>query len=143
MSILTVSHRTALDTAILLLRAAVGGILFIVGAGKVFGWFGGQGMEATIQGFVTHLHFTVFWAYVSTYTELVGGAFLVAGFLTRPAALAVAINMLVAGIVTLPMGFLATASYPFSLMVSAVVILLAGPQRFSVDEMIASRGERS
>jgi putative oxidoreductase len=120
----------------LLLRCTVGIILFGGGAGKVLGWFGGRGMETTVNLFVTKQGFTPLLAYMSSYTELLGGFLLIVGLLTRPAAFAVMINMTVAGIVSLPKGFLAGAAYPFSLMVSAMIILLAGPMLFSLDSLI-------
>jgi putative oxidoreductase len=114
----------------------VGTILFIGGAGKAFGWFGGMGVEATIQAFTTHTQIPAWLGYVSIAAELAGGALLVIGCATRLAALALAINMVVAGIVTIPMGFMAVAAYPFSLAVSAVAILLTGPMRYSVDAAV-------
>jgi putative oxidoreductase len=134
---LTATNDTLLGIALLLLRGAVGGILFAAGAGKVFGWFGGMGMEATVESFAAHSGISAPWAYLSTYTELVGGLLLALGLLTRPAAIAVAVNMLVAGILTIPMGFLAVAAYPFSLMASAAAIAVAGPMRYSLDAIIA------
>ena len=44
---------------------------------------------------------------LSCYTELIGGSLLTVGLLTRPAAFAVMINMLIATIVMLPKGFFA------------------------------------
>jgi putative oxidoreductase len=116
----------------------VGIILFVAGAGKVLGWFGGMGMDATINIFVTNMGIHPLLAYVSCYTEFIGGFLLIVGLLTRPAAFAIAINMLVAGIVTLPSGFMAGASYPFSMMVSSLVILLAGPMSYSLDAQFLS-----
>ena len=75
-------------------------------------------------------------AYLSSYTEFIGGILLVVGLLTRPVALAVVINMAVATIVSLPRGFVAGAAYPFSFMISAVIILLAGPMLISLDSLI-------
>ena len=125
-----------LSSCLLLLRITVGVILFIVGAGKVLGWFGGFGMQTTINFFVTKEGFSVLLAYLSSYTEFIGGILLVVGLLTRPVALAVVINMAVATIVSLPRGFVAGAAYPFSFMISAVIILLAGPMLISLDSLI-------
>ncbi len=128
-----------LSTGVLLLRLTIGYILFVAGAGKVLGWFGGFGPETTL-GFYAKSGFTPFWAYMSMYTEFIGGFLVGIGLLTRPAAFAVMINMFVAFCVTLPKGFLkGGASYPFSLMIIAVVILLAGPMRCSIDAFIFKR----
>ena len=129
------------STYIILLRITVGVILFVVGSGKVMGWFGGHGMETTIKFFVTKQGFTPLLAYMSSYTEFIGGFLLVVGLLTRPAAFAIVINMAVAGIVSLPRGPIAGAAYPFSLMISALIILLAGPMLFSLDSLLLRSGE--
>jgi putative oxidoreductase len=121
------------DISILLLRITIGVILFVVGTGKVLSWFGGMGMEKTLFFLVTKQGFSVLLAYMSAYTEFIGGFLLIIGLLTRPAAFAVMINMTVAGIVSLPRGFITTAAYPFSLMITAIIILLAGPMKFSLD----------
>jgi putative oxidoreductase len=134
--LLTKNNSTLLSTCLLLLRITVGVILFIVGSGKVLGWFDGFGMETTIKFFVTKPGFTPLLAYMSSYTEFIGGFLLIVGLLTRPAAFAVMINMTVAGIVSIPKGFVVGAAYPFSLMVSAIIILLAGPMSFSLDSFI-------
>ena len=68
----------------------------------------------------------------------IGGFLLIVGLLTRPAAFAIMINMLVAVLVTLPNGFLVGASYPFSMMVSSIIILLAGPMAYSLDACLLS-----
>ena len=140
MKLLTGTNATLLDISLLLLRLAVGIILFAAGAGKVFGWFGGQGIDATIDIFVTKMGIHPVLAYLSCYTEFIGGFLLIIGFFTRPAAFAITINMLVATFVTLPNGFLVGASYPFSMMVSSLVILLAGPMAYSLDACLVSGG---
>ena len=139
MGVLTSTHPRLQHLSLFLLRATIGGILFFAGAGKAFGWFGGMGLDTAIANF-SHAGITPFWAKVSTYTETFGGPLLLVGFLTRPVAVAVTINMLVAGIVALPMGFQAYACYPFSLMITSLVILLAGPMDYSVDVLFFRRG---
>ena len=140
--LLTGTNDKLLGTCILLLRCTIGGILFVVGAGKVFGWFGGIGLEVTIQMFVTKAGIPAPLAYLSCFTEFVGGLLLILGLLTRPAAFAVTINMLVATIMTMPRGFIAFASYPFTLMIIAIVIMLTGPMFYSFDHLIANSGDR-
>jgi putative oxidoreductase len=143
MNLLNETNTTLLNVSMLLLRLAVGIILFVAGAGKVLGWFGGMGMDATINIFVTNMGIHPLLAYLSCYTEFIGGFLLIVGLLTRPAAFAITINMLVAGIVTLPNGFMTGASYPFSMMVSSLVILLAGPMAYSLDAWLLSGGKKS
>ena len=142
MKLLTETNTKLLSTSLLFLRCTVGTVLFMVGAGKVFGWFGGYGLEATIHAFVTMSGIPAPLAYLSTFTELIGGFMLIVGLLTRPVALAVMINMFVATAFMWSHGFIAAdgAAWPFSLMVSAIVILLAGPMAYSIDFWLSKRG---
>lgn len=135
--ILAGSNTTFIGLGILLLRCTIGAILFIVGAGKLFGWFGGFGITATLN-FYGHMGIPVVLAYLSMLTEFLGGIFLAAGIFTRPAAAAVLINMLVAFIKSLPAGFLTPggASFPFTLMLTALSILITGPMNYSVDNLL-------
>jgi putative oxidoreductase len=137
MKILTGTNKTLISFAILLLRFTVGIIFFMGATGKAFQWFNGFGMETTIHYF-SLIGISRFWTYVSTYTEIIGGLLLIIGFLTRLAAFALTINMIVAFIVTLPNGFIAQngASTPFTFLVCVFVILLTGPFMFSLDALI-------
>ena len=143
MKLLTCTNTALLDTSLLLLRLAVGIILFVAGAGKVMGWFGGQGIDATIDIFVSKMGIHPILAYLSCYTEFIGGFLLIVGLLTRPAAFAITINMLVATVLMLPNGFMTGASYPFSVMVSSLVILLARPMAYSLDAWLLSGRKES
>ena len=53
MKLLTETNAKLLNVCILMLRCTVGIILFGVGAEKVFGWFGGYGLQLTIENYVT------------------------------------------------------------------------------------------
>jgi putative oxidoreductase len=111
----------------------------MVGAGKVFGWFGGMGMSATLQAFAKE-GFSAPLIYLSMFTEFVGGFLFIVGFLTRPVAIAVTINMLVATLSMMPHGFLfGFADFPFSILVSSIIILLAGPMDYSIDSLLFAR----
>lgn len=138
---LTETNAKLLNLGILLLRCTLGAILFGAGAGKVFKWFGGFGLAMTMQGYRS-MGIPDFLAYLSIYTELIGGLLLILGFLTRPVAFAVLINMIVATIVMLPKGFIiGMAAYPFSLMVSSLVLLLTGPMAYSIDSWLLQPGD--
>jgi putative oxidoreductase len=136
MKILTQTNEQLSNIAILLLRVTIGIILFGAGAGKVFSWFGGFGLQMTLHYFA-QMGFSAPLAYLSTFTELIGGLLLILGLLTRPAAFAVMINMIVATVVTLPKGFfVGMAAYPFTLAIVAFVILLTGPMAYSIDALL-------
>ena len=142
MKFLNETNTRLFDTAILLLRWMTGLILFVAGAGKVFGWFGGMGLKTTIDIFKTNMNIAAPWAYISCYTELIGGFLLIIGLFTRPAAFALVINMLVATVLVGPKNFfMGGAAYPCSLMVSSLVILLTGPMTFSMDAWLFNRNK--
>lgn len=118
--------------------------LFLVphGAQKLFGWFGGGGLAGT-GGFFSQslgLEPGLFWAVVVGATEFFGGLCLAIGFLTRPAALAVAILMAVAVLlVHLPMGFFwSDGGYEYPLLWGflALAIAMRGGGALSVDRAI-------
>ena len=134
------SNKTLFSISLLLLRIAIGGITFYAGAGKVFAWFGGFGLEKTLEAFWTHNKIPAFWAYVCSFTELIGGALLMIGLFTRPAAFAVTINFIVATIVTgLDKFWTGGGNFPFTLAIGSLVILLLGPGSYSVDAGIFRR----
>jgi hypothetical protein len=51
MNYTTVNNHRLISIAILLIRVWMGVVLFYAGAGKLYGWFGGFGMETTIKYF--------------------------------------------------------------------------------------------
>ncbi|MGH8963844.1 MAG: DoxX family protein, partial [Actinomycetes bacterium] len=86
----------ATDVGLLLLRFAVGGTFFAHGMQKVFGLWGGPGIDGfarVLEGF--GFRQTVLLSWATGITELVAGAFVVLGLLTPLAAaglLAIMIN---------------------------------------------------
>ena len=143
MKLLTETNNKLIGIGILLLRCMTGAVMFAGGASKAFSWFGGFGMEATI-GYYKISGISVPLTYVSVYTELIGGVLLIIGLFTRPAAFAIMINMFVATWLTMPKGFLiGGASYPFSLTVSALIIVLTGPMQYSIDALLVKKKTQS
>src|SRR5437588_10451066 len=111
---------------LLLLRLGLGAIMIVHGKQKVFG-----GMPQFIDA-VHKIGFGTMWAYLAAYTELIGGVLLVAGLLTRLAAIPVIIDMLVAIVkVHWHAGFTGQGNYQFPLalaiMAFALVCFGAGP----------------
>ena len=141
--IFTQTNENLQSIAILLLRFTIGFILFVAGAEKVIGWFSGKGLEATVDAFVSKMGIPPFLAYLSCYTEFLGGILLFLGLITRPVAVAVFINMLVATLHLSHHGFFAgRAAYPFSLMMIALTVLLTGPMRYSLDYLIFNKKKK-
>jgi putative oxidoreductase len=140
MKILSGTNTGLLSLGLLLLRLMTGVIFFVAGAGKVLGWFGGMGYKATLEVFDKYMGISAFWAGVSSYAEFIGGILLILGLFTRPAALVLVINMIVA---VYMVGFKkfffvneGGAAFAFTVLINSFVILLAGPMRISVDALL-------
>lgn len=125
----------------LALRIPVGIVFAAHGAQKLFGWFGGYGLEGTGQFFASvGLNPGYLLALLAGLAEFFGGLALVAGLLVRPAAAALAFAMLVA-IFAVHWGkgfFAASGGYEFALALFAasLSLLFSGAGRFSVDRAI-------
>ena len=126
--------------ALPLLRLTMGLILFPHGCQKLFGWFGGLGFEKFTEIFdKIGWHPAVFWVALVALTESVGGLMLAFGFLTRFAAAAIVIFMINAVWATSAKGFFwaqGGMEYPILIGVVALVFLIKGGGRFSVDHAL-------
>ncbi|HVB26524.1 MAG TPA: DoxX family protein, partial [Mycobacteriales bacterium] len=72
-----------MDLGLLILRVVVGGLLFGHGTQKLFGWFGGAGLDATGQFFETAGFSPGRWSALAAGScEALGGALLVLGLFT-------------------------------------------------------------
>lgn len=126
----------------LVLRIA-GGIIFIAhGAQKLFGSFGGGGLAGTGQWMASiGLEPGYLMALAAGSAEFFGGIALLLGLLTRPAALALTVAMLVAIItVHLPNGlFISNNGYEFGLALLAISIalLFSGGGKLSLDRQLS------
>jgi putative oxidoreductase len=133
--------------AITVIRVVLGVIFFAHGAQKVLGWFGGYGLKGT-TGYFTSIGLPLPIAYLVCFFEFLGGIGLVLGLLTRPAALAVAIDM-VGAIVTVHWAngfFINWEMKPgkghgfeanLALLAMAVACLIAGGGTLSIDRALA------
>ncbi|MGW1724604.1 DoxX family protein [Streptomyces sp. NPDC002306] len=126
------------DLGLLLLRLGTGGVLAAHGTQKLFGWFGGHGLEGTGQymesvGFVPGK----LSATASGLAETCGGTLLALGLATPAAGAAAAGAMAGASSVHVPNGFFAQGGgfeYPATLGLCATSLAVAGPGRISLDE---------
>jgi putative oxidoreductase len=122
----------------LLLRLVVGGFFIGHGTQKLFGWFGGSGIDATAQGF-EHLGMRPGRrnAIAAGVAEAAGGSALVLGLATPLAASALTATMLTAiNRVHLKNGpWMSNGGYEYNVVLIAAVIALAemGPGELSLD----------
>jgi len=84
--------RTDNSPAQLFIRIALGAVIFPHGAQKVFGWFGGQGIEKTLQAFAA-MGFPTWATGCLMVVETLGAVLLILGFITRLWALGVGISI--------------------------------------------------
>ncbi|WUI15250.1 DoxX family membrane protein [Kineococcus sp. NBC_00420] len=125
------------DLGLLALRLGIGGTLVAHGAQKLFGAFGGGGIEGTAGA----MHAMGFRpgkrnAVLAGASEAGGGALLALGLATPVGGAAAAAAMAAAVFVHKPNGFFATSGgfeYPAVLGLASVALAVGGPGRFSVD----------
>lgn len=126
-----------LDLGILLLRLWLGGVMIFHGFPKITSDLTG------FAGYLSKLGLPApdLMARLAAGAEFFGGLLLFIGLLSRPAAVAVLVTMCVAG-------FIAHAADPFSdkelalsYAVTAVILLITGPMKFSIDAQLARRAK--
>jgi putative oxidoreductase len=135
------------DLALAAARVALAWIFIYYGAGKLFGAFNGLGIHGTALYFsnVAHLHPGGFFAVLGGVIEFGGGIAMALGFCARLAGLALFGDMVMAMItVTWSTGLSSVSAPPgyqinLALAVLALIIVLLGAGRFSVDALIARR----
>jgi putative oxidoreductase len=88
--------RTAPDLTLTILRLTLGIVFFAHGAQKMLGWFGGNGYSATMGYFTQGMGIPAPFAFLAIAAEFFGGLGLIAGLLTRVAALGILSVMAVA-----------------------------------------------
>jgi putative oxidoreductase len=137
----------ARDLGLLALRVAVGGALFAHGAQKLFGWFGGSGLERTGATFERFgFRPGKLNAIAAGLGEAGGGALLAVGLGTPGASAAVAGTMIVASSMHVDKGFFngkGGFEYPAVLGWSAAALALTGPGNMSLDHVLGHRLNRS
>ncbi len=143
------------DVASLLLRAMIGVVFIAHGSQKLFGAFGGGGLDATANAMAGNgLRPGVFFAILGGISEFGGGLLLLVGLLTPLAGLVITGVMIVAIAVSSGQnGFIAPDSlgyeYNLVLIAIALTLVIAGPGRLSLDhqfglsQAVADRVRRS
>ncbi|MFF8035535.1 MULTISPECIES: DoxX family protein [unclassified Streptomyces] len=128
------------DLGLLLLRLGTGGVLAAHGAQKLFGWFGGGGIEGTGQ-FMESIGYVPGRAnaMAAGIAEAGGGTLLALGLATPAAGAAAAGAMAGASAVHAPNGFFNQEGgfeYAASLGLTAAGLAVTGPGRFSLDHAL-------
>jgi putative oxidoreductase len=133
--------------SLLIIRLALGVIFFAHGAQKLFGWFGGPGLRATIDSFRQSLGIPPAATTITAIIECFGGLAMIIGFLVRPTALGLIVVMLVAiAKVHWTHGFFLNWSLEpgkghgfemnLALIAMALAVLVGGAGALSIDRMI-------
>lgn len=119
------------------LRLALGLVMTGHGAQKLFGWFGGYGLEGTAGFFAEKLGLTpgLFWASLAAGGEFFGGLLLILGLATRLAAANTAVIMLVAIVTVHPNAFFLPTGMEFalSLLAMSIALIISGGGALSAD----------
>lgn len=139
---------TSNSIPLLVVRLALGCVMFAHGLQKVFGWFGGAGFQNTMTGF-EHQGIPAGFAFLAILAEFCGGLGLILGLLGRIAAFGIACNMVVAVVkVHAPNGFFMNwmgnqhgEGYEYHILAIgiAVAIMIGGAGAASIDGAL-SRG---
>lgn len=128
----------------LVLRVPVGIIFMAHGAQKLFGWFGGYGLEGT-AGWMESIGLApgLLMALLAGAGEFFGGLLILFGILTRPAAAVLAITMVVAIFsVHFANGlFMSNNGYEFALalLAASVSLAISGSGKIGIDQLIAKK----
>jgi putative oxidoreductase len=130
----------------LVIRVALGVVFVAHGGQKVFGWFGGHGLRATVAAF-EGMGIPASAAAFAAFVELFGGLAMLLGLLARPAAVGLIVIMLVAiAKVHAPHGFFLNFAgtpgkghgfeFNFALIAMALSILIGGAGVLSLDRAL-------
>lgn len=128
----------------LALRVPVGIIFAAHGAQKLFGWFGGYGLEGTGQWMASiGIEPGLLMAALAGGAEFFGGLALLLGLLVRPAAAVLGFTMLVA-IFSVHIGnglFMSNNGIEFglALLAATISLLVSGAGRVSADAALAGQ----
>lgn len=138
---------TEKDSSALVLRVMLAVVFFPHGAQKALGWFGGNGLEGTLNFFTQSMGMPLAIAALVIAAEFLGSIGLFFGFLTRLAALGIACVMVGAvAMVHLQHGFFmnwqgnkAGEGFEYHLLAIAIAValMIKGGGRFSLDAALS------
>jgi putative oxidoreductase len=130
-----------MEAGLLIIRLAFGLLMAAHGCQKLFGWFGGPGIDGT-AAYLEALGFRPgrLFAVANALAEVGGGVFLAVG-LFEPAAAAVIMSVMIVAIATVHWGngLLATTNgieLPLLYLTAALSLALSGPGNYSIDAAV-------
>ena len=131
----------SLDAGLLILRVLIGVLFIGHGTQKLFGWFGGYGLDGTAAWFDSQgIRPARFWAILAGLGEAGGGLLFALGLLGPIGGLLIAATMFVAiARVHAPNGLWAQQNgyeHPLVVMVVALVVAGVGPGAYSLDRVL-------
>ncbi len=139
---------TKCDYSALVIRLALGIVMFPHGAQKVLGWYGGYGFDGTMNHFTQNLGIPAVFAFLAIAAEFFGAIGLMVGALTRIAALGIGVTMIVAAFMAhIQNGFFmnwfgtqAGEGYEYHILAAAMALALVikGGGAFSIDKKISA-----
>ncbi len=139
--------QTDFNVAMLIIRVALGVVIFAHGAQKLLGWFGGYGFKGTMGWFTGTVGVPAIFGFAAIMTEFFASLALIAGIFGRIAAGLIGFEMIVAAIlVHRSHGFFMNwggnqkgEGWEFHILAvaMAIAIILMGSGAYSVDLMLA------
>ena len=128
---------TSINISLLLIRFTIGLILFLHGLQKVFGLFGGSGLQNWNTYLKKSFNLPEIVGYTSAFTEMIFGLFLIVGLFTRVSSVIMIVFMLFATfMVHWKNGFFITNKgyeYCLLIIVCLIAITIMGGGEYSVD----------
>lgn len=122
--------------ALFIVRITLGVIFIMHGSQKVFGLFGGPGLQGFAVWAAQAMGLSPFLAYLAAFAELIGGVLLLLGIAAELGALMTIPVMLGAAfILHWPHGFFSQNGgydFPLSLALFAFAIVIGGPGKFAL-----------
>ena len=137
------------DTALLVLRLALGVVFYFHGMQKLTTMYGGYGFTGTMGFFTEKLGIPALFAFLAIMAEGIGWAGLISGLLTRVAAFGITVNMIVAvymlhwqhGIFMNWFGNQKGEGFEYHILAIAIgiVLMIKGGGALSLDRVLAEK----
>lgn len=135
--------------SLLFLRIVAAIAIFPHGAQKLLGWFGGAGLQATLNSFSAYLGIPSYLAILAVLAESLGALLLVLGLFSRVSAFGLAVTMVVAVFSAhIHNGFFMNWSgtakgegfeYHFIYFAIVMVIAVKGAGAFAMDSLLSKK----